>query len=138
MQLLSDVRLGIDLGLIEDKKGLALKELLVLQRPANLQLLTGKTLDVFERDRKSKTNEAIPGLVLYIFKEVQLMYMFLIFTRECKSIASPRRKQSFNHNVIGTEHILLGWCVKGRHCCQGTDFHGCGFEQNPDGNREMW
>jgi protein arginine kinase len=52
MQLLSDVRLGIDLGLIEDKKGLALKELLVLQRPANLQLLTGKTLDVFERDRE--------------------------------------------------------------------------------------
>ncbi|MCR3921051.1 MAG: ATP--guanido phosphotransferase, partial [Firmicutes bacterium] len=52
MHLLSDVRLGIDLGLIEDIPGKILKELMVLQRPANLQTLTGRSLDVLERDRE--------------------------------------------------------------------------------------
>ncbi|NLZ94096.1 MAG: protein arginine kinase [Firmicutes bacterium] len=51
MQLLSEVRLGIDLGLIGEIDGEILKELMVLQRPANLQLLSGKSLDALERDR---------------------------------------------------------------------------------------
>ena len=52
MQLMSDVRLGVDLGLIEEVQGDLLKELLVLQRPANLQLYTNRTLNVLDRDRK--------------------------------------------------------------------------------------
>lgn len=52
MQLLSDVRLGVDLGLIEEVSGNLLKELMTLQRPANLQLFTHRTLDALERDRE--------------------------------------------------------------------------------------
>ncbi|NLZ38047.1 MAG: protein arginine kinase [Firmicutes bacterium] len=51
MQLLSEVHLGIDLGLIKEIKGEVIKELMVLQRPANLQLMAGQSLDAFERDR---------------------------------------------------------------------------------------
>ncbi|NLN06229.1 MAG: protein arginine kinase [Firmicutes bacterium] len=51
MQLLSDVRLGVDLGLIEEVVGSILKELLLLHRPAYLQYLTGRNLDSFDRDR---------------------------------------------------------------------------------------
>lgn len=50
MQLLSDVRLGVDLGLL---KGISLKilnELLVLTRPGCLQYLKDKNLNPYERD----------------------------------------------------------------------------------------
>ncbi|NLP36031.1 MAG: protein arginine kinase [Firmicutes bacterium] len=52
MQLLSDVHLGIDLGLIDGVKNVVLKELMVLQRPANLQMLYGQVLDSVDRDRQ--------------------------------------------------------------------------------------
>lgn len=50
MGLLSDVRLGIDLGLIKGLEGRILQELLVLIRPAHLQKIMGRTLDPPERD----------------------------------------------------------------------------------------
>ena len=49
MQLLSDVRLGVDLGAIESIPLKKLNELLVLTRRC-LQYLTGKTLNAYERD----------------------------------------------------------------------------------------
>lgn len=52
MQLLSDVRLGIDLGLIENIEGNVLKELMVMQRPANLQLNAGRVLESMDRERE--------------------------------------------------------------------------------------
>jgi protein arginine kinase len=52
MQLLSDVRLGIDLGLIDEVSANILKELMVLLRPACLQTETGRELDGMERDRE--------------------------------------------------------------------------------------
>lgn len=50
MALLSDVRLGIDLGLIKDIKPEVLKDLLVAIRPATLQKLVGRSLGPDERD----------------------------------------------------------------------------------------
>ncbi len=50
MQLLSDVRLGIDLGLLQGLEGRILQELLVLIRPAHLQRTVGRALDAPERD----------------------------------------------------------------------------------------
>ena len=50
MKLLSDVRLGIDLGLIEDLESSILSELMVLIRPAFLQQLEGEELSASERD----------------------------------------------------------------------------------------
>jgi protein arginine kinase len=50
MQLLSDVRLGFDLGLIKGVDRKLLNELLVIIRPASLQLLAGKELNGDERD----------------------------------------------------------------------------------------
>lgn len=50
MQLLSDVRLGIDLGLVKGIEARILQELLVMIRPAHLQKLMGRDLDAPERD----------------------------------------------------------------------------------------
>jgi protein arginine kinase len=50
MQRLSDVKLGIDLNLIKGVSAGILKELMVLTRPAFLQMLTGKELAPGERD----------------------------------------------------------------------------------------
>ncbi len=50
MQLLSDVRLGVDLGLLKGVPLKILNELLVLTRPGCLQYLKDKNLSAYERD----------------------------------------------------------------------------------------
>lgn len=50
MQLISDVRLGIDIGLLQGVEPRILQELLVMIRPAHLQKLMGRELDAPERD----------------------------------------------------------------------------------------
>jgi protein arginine kinase len=50
IQLISDLRLGYDLGLIKSVNHRLLNELLVLIRPACLQLLSGRELNENERD----------------------------------------------------------------------------------------
>lgn len=50
MQLLSDVRLGIDIGLVQGLEARILQELLVMIRPAHLQKLMGRELEAPERD----------------------------------------------------------------------------------------
>jgi len=50
MQLLSDVRLGVDLGLIKKVPTKVLNELLVVTRPGCLQYLKGRPLNAYERD----------------------------------------------------------------------------------------
>ncbi len=52
MKLLSNVKLGIDMGIIEDVDNKLLSELLVLIRPAHIQKLNGEELDSIERDIK--------------------------------------------------------------------------------------
>jgi protein arginine kinase len=50
MQLISDVRLGIDMGLVKGLEPRILQELLVIIRPAHLQKIMGCQLDAPERD----------------------------------------------------------------------------------------
>ncbi len=50
MQFLSDVRLGVDLGLIKKIPIRILNELLVITRPGCLQYLKGRPLNAYERD----------------------------------------------------------------------------------------
>ncbi|MBC9785220.1 protein arginine kinase [Heliobacterium chlorum] len=50
MTLLSNVRLGIDLGIIKGISPRVLNEMLVLTRPAFLQKMAGRELSAFERD----------------------------------------------------------------------------------------
>jgi len=52
MQLLSDLRLGVELGLIKGIDRTALNELLVAIRPGFLQKQAGRELDAMERDTK--------------------------------------------------------------------------------------
>ncbi|MGI5911367.1 MAG: protein arginine kinase [Syntrophomonadaceae bacterium] len=52
MALLSDVRLGVDLGILAKIKPFALNELMVAIRPAHLQRKAGKEMDAFQRDIK--------------------------------------------------------------------------------------
>lgn len=52
LSLLSDVRLGIDLGIITNIKHFALNELEVVIRPAHLQKIAGQEMDSVERDVK--------------------------------------------------------------------------------------
>lgn len=49
-KLLSDIRLGIDMGIIKDIRLETLNELMVLIQPANLQKLAGRSLNPDERD----------------------------------------------------------------------------------------
>jgi protein arginine kinase len=56
MQLLSDVRLGVELGLLKNISLKMINELTVLIRPAYLQELAGKELSPYERDiRRAET-----------------------------------------------------------------------------------
>lgn len=50
MRLLSNVKLGIDMGIIDDVGKKVLSELLVLIRPAHIQKINGKVLKEDERD----------------------------------------------------------------------------------------
>ena len=52
MQRLSDVRLGIDLGIVSGIEPRILQELMVMIRPAHLQKLMGQELDAPARDEK--------------------------------------------------------------------------------------
>ncbi len=63
MQLLSDVRLGVAMGLVEGVRLETLNELMVLIRPAYLQKLAGGELDPFQRDwrRAALIREKLAG-----------------------------------------------------------------------------
>lgn len=50
--LLSDIKLGTDLGIIEELDDNKVKELMLYTKPANLQKRVGKILDANERDKK--------------------------------------------------------------------------------------
>jgi len=52
MKLLSNVRLGIDMGIINDVDPRVLSELMIMIRPAHIQKIHGRELDVVERDVK--------------------------------------------------------------------------------------
>jgi protein arginine kinase len=51
-KLLSDVRLGVSMGIIKDIDIATLNEILVLSQPATLQKISGKQLNGDERDVK--------------------------------------------------------------------------------------
>ena len=50
--LLSDVKLGTDMGIIKELNDLKVKKLQTFTKPANLQKYVGQTLDSYERDIK--------------------------------------------------------------------------------------
>ncbi|ACB83744.1 protein arginine kinase [Natranaerobius thermophilus] len=52
LDLLSQVRLGVDMGLLKEVDATILDDLMVLIRPANLQKIAGKELESGERDTK--------------------------------------------------------------------------------------
>lgn len=52
MKLLSDVRLGVDMGIIKDVDIDTLDEIMDITQPANLQKITGRALSAGERDVK--------------------------------------------------------------------------------------
>ena len=51
-QLLSDVKLGTDLGIIKELNDLKIRKLETYTKPANLQKITGQPLDIYMRDIK--------------------------------------------------------------------------------------
>lgn len=51
-KLLSDIKLGTDLGIIDELNDSKVKELILYTKPANLQKRVGKLLDAKERDKK--------------------------------------------------------------------------------------
>ncbi len=63
VDLLSMVRLGIDLDMIKDVSRKAINELFIMIQPAHLQKIEGKKLSASERDRKraSLTREKLGG-----------------------------------------------------------------------------
>ena len=59
--LLSDVKLGTDMGIIKEMNDLKVKKLEVYTKPANLQKYVGQTLDSYDRD--IKRSEVIKQIV---------------------------------------------------------------------------
>jgi protein arginine kinase len=51
LDLLSGLRLGLDLGILSDVDGRAVTELTLLTQPAHLQKIVGRKLNAKERDR---------------------------------------------------------------------------------------
>lgn len=51
-KLMSDVKLGVDLGIIKELTDLKVNKLELYTKPANMQLYLGKNLDAYERDVK--------------------------------------------------------------------------------------
>ncbi len=51
-KLISDVRLGVDMGIINEMTDLKVNKLEILSKPANLQKYFGENLDIFDRDIK--------------------------------------------------------------------------------------
>lgn len=51
-ELLSDVKLGTDMGIIKELNDLKVRKLETYTKPANLQKYIGQTLDSYERDIK--------------------------------------------------------------------------------------
>ena len=51
-KLMSDVKLGVDLGIIKELTDLKVNKLELYTKPANMQLYVGKNLDAYERDVK--------------------------------------------------------------------------------------
>ena len=49
---MSDVRLGVDMGIIKEISDLKVNKLDILSRSANLQKYFGESLDVFDRNIK--------------------------------------------------------------------------------------
>lgn len=52
IKLMSDVRLGVDMGIIKEVTDLKVNKLEILTKPANLQKYFDENLDIFERDIK--------------------------------------------------------------------------------------
>lgn len=50
--LLSDVKLGTDMGIIKEMNDLKVKKLEIYTKPANLQKYVGQTMDAYTRDIK--------------------------------------------------------------------------------------
>ena len=50
--LLSDIKLGTDLGIIKELNDSKVRELMLFCKPANLQKRLGKACDISERDKK--------------------------------------------------------------------------------------
>lgn len=51
-KLISEVKLGVDLGIIRELNDLQVNKLSLFTKPANMQIYLGKTLDAYERDVK--------------------------------------------------------------------------------------
>ena len=54
-ELLSDVRLGVDLGIIKELNDLKVNKLALYTKPANLQKYIGKNIEQYERDVERAT-----------------------------------------------------------------------------------
>lgn len=63
--LLSDVKLGTDMGIITELNDLKVKKLQTFTKPANLQKYVGQTLDTYARDikRAEVVKEIIGGYI---------------------------------------------------------------------------
>ena len=51
-ELLSDIKLGVDLGIIKELNDLKVNKLLLYTKPANLQKYLGEKIDAYSRDKK--------------------------------------------------------------------------------------
>ena len=109
MELLSDVRLGMDLGLLTGINRRDINEIMLESQPASLQKRRANNSDT-ERDvfRSELIRKAwIGGVFMYINER---------FTERAQRviIIAQQEAASLSHNYVGTEHLLLGLVKEGK------------------------
>ena len=115
---LSDVRLGIDMGLIQDVDVTILNECMVFMQPGFLQKYAGTTLNTSERDMFRA--KLVKGTIAENGRKTEnkrrgTCMMFNRFTQRSQKVLQLAQEEAIRlkHESIGTEHILLGLIREG-------------------------
>ena len=113
LSLISDLRLGKTLGMIEGYSLKLINELLLLCQPSYLQVLAKKEMGPENRDlkraemikRKIKTINLNGGVIINVCQIYGKSSKVLYYAQE--------EAKSMNYPAVGTEHLLLGLLREG-------------------------
>jgi protein arginine kinase len=122
LNLLSIIKLGVDLGAFPEDRRLPIDELFIDTQPAHLQKSSQQKLNAEERDdlRAQIIRERLRVFpkpdISKVAREATGMapppslQTMNNFTPRAQQVLALARKEAdrFNHNYVGTEHLLLG------------------------------
>src|SRR5207249_560962 len=114
LNLLSIIKLGIDLGAFAPDHRLSIDELFIDTQPAHLQKCSEQKLNAEERDYL-RAQIIRDRLKLLPKPDISKMVGNVPYTPRVKKVLALAGKEAkaLNHSYVGTEHILLGLLREG-------------------------